>query len=60
MTITAEQRTLVEQIHAQREEILTSFVAKYLIFPEECEQITREHEDGTLAWYVQKKKQETP
>jgi len=46
----------VRAVTAQREEILTAFVAKYGFEPDECEQVwERDPWDGTERYYVRKR-----
>jgi hypothetical protein len=46
---------MTEQVHVQREEILKAFLARYELFPEECEQVTQHNIDGSLSWFIRKK-----
>ena len=43
----------LQQIYAQREEILTAFVAKYGCGPEEAVQVQRQTPDG-MRWWVER------
>ena len=49
-------RETMEKISAQREEILTAFIAKYGCEPNEVEQVTEFRCDSTV-WFVRKKGQ---
>ena len=44
----------IEDIFRQREEILTAFIAKYGIDPEECEQVIEQGSNKT-SWFVRKR-----
>ena len=52
MQLTEKIRELVGKIYSQREEILTAFVAKYGLQPEEAMQVEQRAEDGTSSWCV--------
>jgi len=49
----AIKKTL-EKIYAQREEILTAFIAKYGCDPDHVVQIEEYVYDGSTSWYVRK------
>jgi hypothetical protein len=41
---------ILKDIYAQREEILTAFIAKYGCGPDECEQVVQHTSDGEKYW----------
>lgn len=46
---------MIAAIYAQREEILTAFIAKHGFQPEEAEQVEERRDDGTTVWYIRKR-----
>jgi hypothetical protein len=54
--IDKQTAALLQRIYAQREEILTAFVAKYGCGPEEAVQVQRMTPDG-MRWWVERVKQ---
>lgn len=48
----------VREIHAQREEILTAFIAKYGFGPERIVQVIKNNDDGTQEYWVRHKTEE--
>lgn len=46
---------LIRSVHAQREEILKAFIAKYKCEPDQAIQVEVLMEDGTRRWFVRKK-----
>lgn len=52
----AKQR--FDQVMAQRTEIITAFITKYGIEPEQCIQIEERQPDGTTHWYIKKRKED--
>lgn len=47
---------MITKIHKVREEILTAFIAKYQLHPDECEQVTMTDPDtGNTIWFVRKR-----
>ena len=46
------------EIVEQREEILTAFLAKWGMNPEDCEQVVdfSDYQNGTIRWSVRRKK----
>lgn len=45
----------VREVMAQREEILTAFIAKYGFEPDEIEQCEQRMDDGTTRYFVRKR-----
>jgi hypothetical protein len=41
----------------QREEILKAFIAETGLYPSECEQVEQRNPDGTITWFVRKRKE---
>lgn len=56
--IQKQSNKLIQKILAQREEILTAFVAKYGCGPEEAVQVQRQTDDGMRWWVEMVKKPE--
>lgn len=51
--IELKTKTLIDGIHAQREEILSAFVAKYGFEPDRAMQVIKHSQDGTTTeWYI--------
>jgi len=48
---------LLKKIHMQRDEILSAFIAKYKLQPEEVEQVIVTHRDG-IRFYVRKRERD--
>lgn len=46
---------LINQVIAQREEILTAFYAKYQCHPDEIVQVEKKYPDGTVTWQPMRK-----
>jgi hypothetical protein len=46
------------EVHAQREEILEAFVAKYGFEPERCVQVHQRLPDGSDEWYLRRRSDE--
>jgi len=45
----------MREVMAQREEILTAFIAKYGFEPDEIVQVLKQHGDGTQEYFVRQK-----
>lgn len=48
-------RRRLAEIHAQREEILSAFIAKYGVEPDRVVQVEQRMEDGTTRWFVHRR-----
>lgn len=57
--ITATAMATAERITAQREEILTAFVAKHGFDPDNAVQVTQTHADGRTTWHLERRPQPT-
>lgn len=44
----------LQLVHAQREEIMTAFIAKYGFEPERCVQVHKRCANGNDEWYVRR------
>jgi hypothetical protein len=50
----AEMRKAVARIQEQRDEIITAFIAKYQVGPDEIEQVEQRTPTGSV-WYVRRR-----